>query len=207
MEVNERFANLIKSVEAHDTAQKQTSVISWELENFACSHSKNITSQTTSSPQLQKCLDCELSSNLWLCLICGNVGCGRKYFDGTGGNNHGIDHFEKTGHQVSVKIGTLSQENNPSAYCYLCNDDVKVYQLERVLMGFGIDLSKMQKTEKTINEMSLDLNLNFKLSNKFEKDEKLEHFPEEISPYGIVNIGNSCYINSVIQLLASLDSI
>lgn len=35
-----------------------------------------------------------MSANLWLCLICGNCGCGRKYFDGTGGNNHGIDHFE-----------------------------------------------------------------------------------------------------------------
>ena len=42
---------------------------------------------------LSKCSDCELSTNLWLCLTCGNVGCGRKYHDGTGGNNHGIDHF------------------------------------------------------------------------------------------------------------------
>lgn len=31
-----------------------------------------------------------------MCLECGNLGCGRKYFDGTGGNNHGIEHFEKT---------------------------------------------------------------------------------------------------------------
>ena len=31
----------------------------------------------------------------------------------------------------------------------------------------------MKKTEKTINELSLELNLNLKLSSKFEKDEKL----------------------------------
>lgn len=30
------------------------------------------------------CGNCELSSNLWLCLTCGYLGCGRKYFDGTG---------------------------------------------------------------------------------------------------------------------------
>lgn len=72
---------------------------------------------------------------------------------------------------MSVKIGTLSSENNPSAYCYLCDDEVKVFELSKVLSHFHIDLNKMQKTEKTINELSLELNLNFNLSNKFEKDE------------------------------------
>lgn len=32
----------------------------------------------------------------------------------------------------------------------------------------GINLNEMVKTEKTINELSLELNLNLKLSNKFE---------------------------------------
>lgn len=47
---------------------------------------------------LNQCNNCDLTTNLWLCLICGNIGCGRKYFDGTGGNNHGIDHYTSTGH-------------------------------------------------------------------------------------------------------------
>lgn len=67
---------------------------------------------------MKKCNDCELSTNLWMCLTCGNMACGRKYFDGTGGNNHAIDHFNTTKHPVSVKIGTLSSDDNPSAYCY-----------------------------------------------------------------------------------------
>lgn len=41
---------------------------------------------------LQKCRSCHLSSNLWLCLYCGHVGCGRSVYDGSGGNNHAIDH-------------------------------------------------------------------------------------------------------------------
>lgn len=62
----------------------------------------------------------------------------------------------------------------------------------------------MKKTEKTINELSLELNMNLKLSNKFEKDEKLIQIKDrEERPYGIENIGNSCYINSTLQLLAS----
>ena len=62
----------------------------------------------------------------------------------------------------------------------------------------------MKKTEKTINELSLELNLNLQLSNKFEKDEKLLVINDNNQrPYGIDNIGNSCYINSVLQLLGS----
>jgi len=26
-------------------------------------------------------------------LTCGNTGCGRKNWDGTGGNSHGIEHY------------------------------------------------------------------------------------------------------------------
>ena len=40
------------------------------------------------------------------------------------------------------------------------------------------------------------MNLNLKLSKKFEKNEKLIKI--ENQPYGMHNIGNSCYINSVI---------
>ncbi len=42
---------------------------------------------------LAHCSKCDLSANLWLCLTCGNLGCGRKAYDGTGGNNHGVEHF------------------------------------------------------------------------------------------------------------------
>ena len=39
---------------------------------------------------LSKCASCDLSTNLWLCLTCGNTGCGRANWDGSGGNSHGI---------------------------------------------------------------------------------------------------------------------
>jgi ubiquitin carboxyl-terminal hydrolase 5/13 len=59
---------------------------------------------------LSHCHSCDLSSNLWLCLICGNVGCGRKNYDGTGGNNHAIDHSKSHGHPLVVKLGTITHE-------------------------------------------------------------------------------------------------
>jgi len=57
-----------------------------------CEHSLTL-EQMPVNKDLSKCSNCELSTNLWLCLTCGNLGCGRQYFDGTGGNSHGIEHF------------------------------------------------------------------------------------------------------------------
>ena len=43
------------------------------------------------------CRDCGSTENLWICLICGNLGCGRY----KGGHAH--NHFLKTGHSFAVK--------------------------------------------------------------------------------------------------------
>lgn len=63
-----------------------------------------------------KCNDCTLSSNLWLCLVCGNLGCGRKNYDGSGGNNHAIEHYNSTKHPLVVKTGTFTADGNACKY-------------------------------------------------------------------------------------------
>jgi ubiquitin carboxyl-terminal hydrolase 5/13 len=55
-----------------------------------------------------KCTNCDLSTNLWLCLTCGNIGCGRANWDGTGGNSHGVQHYQSSGHPLVVKLGTIT---------------------------------------------------------------------------------------------------
>ncbi len=57
-----------------------------------------------------------------MCLTCGKVSCGRKQFDGTGGNNHGVAHYAQTQHPLVVKLGTISPEGKASLYCYKCDD-------------------------------------------------------------------------------------
>ena len=59
-----------------------------------------------------------------MCLTCGNLGCGRKNYDGSGGNNHGVEHYEKTDHCVNVKIGTIKPEGKASIHCYKCDNEV-----------------------------------------------------------------------------------
>ena len=33
---------------------------------------------------------------MWLNLTDGNINCGRKFFDGSGGNNHAVEHYHET---------------------------------------------------------------------------------------------------------------
>jgi len=54
------------------------------------------------------CNGCELSQNLWMCLTCGYLGCGRSFFDGSGGNNHAVEHYKLTKHPLVVKTGTIT---------------------------------------------------------------------------------------------------
>lgn len=57
-----------------------------------------------------RCDVCDLQENLWMNLTDGKVLCGRRYFDGTGGNNHALLHFQETGYPLAVKLGTITPD-------------------------------------------------------------------------------------------------
>ncbi len=48
----------------------------------------------------ERCIDCGISENLWICLICGNVGCGR--YD----QKHAITHWKDTGHCFAMETNS-----------------------------------------------------------------------------------------------------
>lgn len=54
----------------------------------------------------------------------GKVLCGRRYFDGSGGNNHALLHFQETRYPLAVKLGTITPDGagvlmnrNKSLFC------------------------------------------------------------------------------------------
>lgn len=49
----------------------------------------------------QACQHCDVDGDLWICLICGHIGCGR-YADG----HHAIEHFRETQHAYSMNLQT-----------------------------------------------------------------------------------------------------
>ncbi|THH13447.1 hypothetical protein EW146_g6771 [Bondarzewia mesenterica] len=52
------------------------------------------------SPTLSTCFDCSSTTNLWICLICGNIGCGRY------GRAHAHAHYERTTHLYALELET-----------------------------------------------------------------------------------------------------
>lgn len=142
---------------------------------------------------------CEMNHNIWMCLQCGFLGCGRKQWDGSGGNNHAIQHYTETGHGVNLKLATLSTElDKTSMYCYKCDDDVKFNNIKQYLKThFNIDLHKFNKTEKSVVEMNIDANMKLELSKQIESEMNIE----QIRRVGIENLGNTCYANSVWQIV------
>ena len=67
----------------------------------------------------------------------------------------------------------------------------------------GVNIATQKKTEKTMTELNIEANNRLTLSK--ELDEGKEMIPMFGAGYtGIQNIGNSCYLNSVLQVLYSM---
>lgn len=202
-EQDEDINNLVISILNAPSESEKSNKKAWEEDIATCEHALTLKQNeeiNIEEKNKNKCSNCDLKSNLWLCLTCGNISCGRKE---TGGNEHAIEHFKKSGHPLVVKIGTISNDSEASLYCYSCDNDVKDENLATHLQVLGIDISSQKKTEKTITEMNLSLQLNLTLSKTIEEGKVLTPL---YGPgfTGLENIGNSCYMNSIIQILFNL---
>lgn len=151
-----------------------------------------------------KCEDCDLTNDLWLNLTDGAVLCGRKYFDGSGGNNHADDHFRSTGYPLVVKLGTISKEGIADVYSYDEDEMVTDPFLAVHLAHWGINITQMEKTEKSMVELEVDLN------QKLGEWVALQEASSKLKPIygpgytGLTNLGSSCYLNSVMQMIFSI---
>lgn len=140
---NQKIANMVDSVLIAQSAFEQTTVGEWEMEYTACEHTLTLDqseAKKIAAKSLAHCQECELKSNLWLCMACGHLGCGRANFDNTGGNGHGLEHFQKTGHCVNVKIGTITPEGKAAIHCYKCDEEVLDNDLAAHLAVLGIEV-------------------------------------------------------------------
>lgn len=146
---------------------------------------------------------CDLKENLWLCLQCGNLGCGRSQFGGVGGNSHGLEHTEETSHAVAVKLGSITPEGTADIYCYACNEERVDTELARHLAHWGINITEREKTEKSLTEMQIEQNLKWDFSMTTEDGKELKPlFGEGFT--GLKNLGNSCYLAGILQCLFSI---
>ncbi|KAK1934711.1 putative ubiquitin carboxyl-terminal hydrolase [Babesia divergens] len=157
------------------------------------------------------CNRCGSTSNLWLNLSDGYVGCGRRNFDAggclDGEEGAAIQHYHDTGgvYPLAVKVGTITATSG-DVYSYAPDEDAVVLDpyLAEHLAHFGLDVKSLYKTEKSTLQLQIEQNERHNWSEMNGIDGEVVYGPGLV---GLDNSGNTCYLNSAIQLLAAVDEL
>ncbi|XP_072316285.1 ubiquitin carboxyl-terminal hydrolase 5 isoform X4 [Eucyclogobius newberryi] len=202
--VKERVSLSMAGIMAADSVSHTLQVQQWDgevrQESKHAADLKQLDNGVKIPPSGWRCEVCDLQENIWMNLTDGKVLCGRRYFDGTGGNNHALLHFKETGYPLAVKLGTITPDG-ADVYSYDEDDMVLDSKLAEHLSHFGIDMMTMEKTERTMTELEIAVN------QRVGEWEVIQESGTTLRPLfgpgltGMKNLGNSCYLNSVMQVL------
>ncbi|XP_034950209.1 ubiquitin carboxyl-terminal hydrolase 5 [Chelonus insularis] len=203
--VKASVTSILNAESATKMAEKEALSGTWDGEARVVSkHAANLLQLNNSRkipPNGWKCDKCDLTQNLWLNLSDGSILCGRKFYDGSGGNDHAVQHYQATGFPLAVKLGTITKEGKGDVYSYDEDDMVEDPHLIEHLAHWGINIAQLEKTEKSMSELELDLN------QKFGEWVALQEAASKLTPVygpgytGLTNLGNSCYLNSIMQTI------
>ncbi|KAK0386628.1 hypothetical protein NLU13_6463 [Sarocladium strictum] len=203
-----KLAPIVDGIMKANTFSRKEEVKAWEQELTSCEHillMQQKAPRRIEQGELGHCYACDLKENLWLCLDCGNLGCGRKQMGGVDGNSHALGHSDESGHGVAVKLGSITPEGTADVYCYKCDEERIDDKLGEHLSHWGIMLAERQKTEKSLTEMQIEQNLKWDFSMTTEDGKALQPlFGSGLT--GLKNLGNSCYLASIVQCLFDMPS-
>ncbi|CAO2833461.1 unnamed protein product [Amaranthus hypochondriacus] len=203
VELPEKVRLAVDAILLAEGAERKEQVAAWVVEKQISAYAmdlQQIDNGIIVPPSGWKCVKCDKTENLWLNLTDGTILCGRRNWDGTGGNNHAVEHYNETKYPLAVKLGTITADLEAAdVFSYAEDESVIDPLLPQHLAHFGIDFSSLQKTEMTTAEKELDQNTNFDWNRIQESTEALQ--PLFGPGYtGLVNLGNSCYLAATMQV-------
>lgn len=210
VELPEKVRLAVDAILRAEGAERKEQVAAWTADKKQISayamNLQQIDNGVIVPPSGWKCFKCDKTENLWLNLTDGMILCGRRNWDGTGGNNHAVEHYKETGYPLAVKLGTITADlEGADIYSYPEDNSVLDPLLAQHLAFFGIDFSSLQKTEMTTAERELDQNTNFDWN-------RIQESGQDVEPIcgpgytGLVNLGNSCYLAATMQVVFSTHS-
>eukprot|EP00064_Thunnus_orientalis_P007847 superscaffoldBa00000894_g7869 len=188
------------------SAYKKQEPESWEEEIQVSRHARSLRQLDNGvriPPSGWKCQKCEMRENLWLNLTDGAVLCGKWFFDGSGGNGHALEHYRETNYPLAVKLDTITPDG-ADVYSFEEEEAVLDPHISEHLSHFGIDMLQMQK--RTENGHHTDNNARPRVSEwEVIQESGMKLKAVYGSGYtGIKNLGNSCYLGTVMQVLFSI---
>ncbi|XP_052032109.1 LOW QUALITY PROTEIN: ubiquitin carboxyl-terminal hydrolase 45 [Apodemus sylvaticus] len=133
-----------------------------------------------------------LPSDVWLCLKCGFQGCGKN-----SESQHSLRHFKNSvteSHCVVISLSTWV------IWCYECNEKLSTHCNKKVLAQIVDFLQKhVFKIQTGAFSRIIKLCEEKREAGEIKKGRKGYAVP---SVKGIINLGNTCFFNAVIQNLA-----
>ena len=98
-----------------------------------------------------------------------------------------------------MKLGSITADGKADVFCYMDDEEIVDPELASHLVNWGIKLADVVVTEKSLAEMQLDLQYKYSFNMSSADGVPLQAvFGPGLT--GFVNLGNSCYVSSVIQV-------
>ena len=147
-------------------AEEKVAAVAWEDEVKESKYAADLvqlppTKPISANPADWACEESGMKENLWLNLSDGHIGSGRQQYDGSGGRNGALNHYQQTrathppnGFPLVVKLGTITPQG-ADVYSYAPDEDNEVTdaKLAQHLAHWGINMMVMEKTEMSMTEV------------------------------------------------------